>query len=92
MPSGKMRIVCPQCHALYEVSGDLLGNAGRPLRCGQCGHGWRFLPEVQAEEAMPDAAPEPPPEQEAQFPAPEMDEPLNRRFGQPMDDEAKAEV
>ncbi|MDE2240037.1 MAG: zinc-ribbon domain-containing protein [Rhodospirillales bacterium] len=87
-----MRIVCPHCHALYEVPGDLLGNAGRLLRCGQCGHGWRFLPEGQAEEAMPDATPEPPPEQDAQFPAPEMDEPLNRRFGQPLDDEAKAEV
>ncbi len=90
MRCGAMRISCPNCQVLYDVPDTLLGGGGRRLRCGQCGHGWHFMPEG----AVPAAAtPEQPPaEQQEPFPAVEADEVLSRRFGQPIDYEAKAEV
>lgn len=34
------RIVCPNCSARYEVSAEILGAAGRKVRCVRCGHVW----------------------------------------------------
>ncbi|MDE2318337.1 MAG: zinc-ribbon domain-containing protein [Rhodospirillales bacterium] len=86
-----MRIVCPDCQALYDVPDKLIGSVGRRLRCGQCGHGWHFLVADPAEMATVTPV-QPPSDQDDPFPVPEVDEALGRRFGQPSDYEAKAEV
>ena len=90
-----MRIVCPDCQTHYEVANNLIGSNSRRLRCGQCGHGWRFvmdhLPDHPAEVA-PVIPVQPLSEDKGQFPVPEVDEALGRRFGQPSDDEAKVEM
>ena len=89
-----MRIACLNCHTLYDVPDKMLGSGTRRLRCGECDYGWRFTPEgspeaaVQATELQPQA----PLNQDDPFPVPEVEEALGRRFGQPTDDEAKAEV
>ncbi|MDE1907470.1 MAG: zinc-ribbon domain-containing protein [Rhodospirillales bacterium] len=86
-----MRIVCPDCQTQYDVADKLIGGNSRRLRCGQCGHGWRFEPEDPAE--IPLVLPvQLVSQQAAPVPAAETDEVLSRHFGQPSDDEAKAEV
>lgn len=77
-----MRIACPNCQTLYDVPDNLLGESVRRLRCEQCGHGWAFAP-APSPEAPPDAAPTP------DMPASEA---ATRRFGQPADPEAAAEM
>ncbi len=86
-----MRIACPNCQTLYDVPDNLLGGRPRRLRCEQCGHGWRVMPEGQEEAA---SAPPPAPlvEDSPGLPALVVGEALNRRFGEPVDDAAKAEM
>lgn len=50
------RIVCPNCAARYEVSAEVVGAAGRKVRCVRCGHVWL----ARAEEEAPPPWPEPP--------------------------------
>ena len=38
-----MRIPCPSCSAIYDVSDALLVSA-RMVRCAQCGHDWQTAP------------------------------------------------
>ncbi len=86
-----MRIACPNCHALYDVPDNLFGGRPRRLRCEQCGHGWYVMPDGQEEAAMPSppVATDLPVEDEL---IPEMSEAFSRRFGEPVDEEAKAEM
>jgi len=35
-----MILTCPSCFARYLIAGDALGDAGRDVRCGKCGHVW----------------------------------------------------
>ena len=77
-----MRIACPNCQTLYDVPDNLLGESVRRLRCEQCGHGWAFAP-APSPEAPPEAA------SISDMPASEV---ANRRFGQPVDPEAAAEM
>jgi predicted Zn finger-like uncharacterized protein len=55
----KMRLVCPNCGAQYEVDDALIPAGGRDVQCSNCGHSWfqsaAGAPEEAAEEA---AAPE----------------------------------
>ncbi len=50
------RIVCPNCAARYEVSAEVLGPAGKKVRCVRCGHVWL----ARAEGEAPPPWPEPP--------------------------------
>lgn len=52
-----MRIVCPSCHAAYEVPESLLAT-GKGVRCAKCGTEWVPLPA----EPVPPPAAAPPPE------------------------------
>lgn len=95
---GEMRIVCPNCQTLYDVPDRLIGSGTRRLRCGECGHGWRFVPEDPPRDTPQDVpqvasvTPVQPPPHDDNFPNPPVDEALGRRFGQSSDDEAKAEI
>ncbi|ARO13758.1 hypothetical protein BVG79_00404 [Ketogulonicigenium robustum] len=35
-----MRLVCPNCGATYQVSGDLIPDSGRDVECSACGQSW----------------------------------------------------
>jgi predicted Zn finger-like uncharacterized protein len=35
-----MILTCPACSARYLLAGDAIGESGRVVRCGKCGHSW----------------------------------------------------
>lgn len=35
-----MRLVCPECAALYEVPSEMIPDEGRDVQCSDCGHNW----------------------------------------------------
>ena len=35
-----MRLICPQCNALYDVSAEMIPPEGREVECSACGHVW----------------------------------------------------
>jgi predicted Zn finger-like uncharacterized protein len=63
----KMRLVCPNCSAQYEVEAAVIPVAGRDVQCSNCGHTW------WQRRAGAGASPEPVAEPEA-GPARETDE------------------
>lgn len=81
---GKMRLICPNCGAQYEVPDEVIPEAGRDVQCSNCGQTWfqnhPDHPPAEGEEApqeweqpseeTPEPAPEPEPEPEQQ-PEPE---------------------
>lgn len=36
----KMRLICPNCGAQYEVADDVIPQDGRDVQCSNCGHTW----------------------------------------------------
>ena len=55
-----MILLCPNCNTRYRVDDAALADpAGRELRCANCGHRWRYVPEAgeRPAEAAPPAAP-----------------------------------
>ncbi|MCU0903230.1 MAG: zinc-ribbon domain-containing protein, partial [Tabrizicola sp.] len=55
----RMRLVCPNCEAKYEVPEDAIPETGRDVQCANCGHAWyQMRPRAAtAETAAPVAAP-----------------------------------
>jgi len=53
-----MILDCPTCSAKFKVDAALLGEAGRSVRCGSCGHSWHQTPPGPgpAEDGRPDSA------------------------------------
>jgi predicted Zn finger-like uncharacterized protein len=39
-----MILNCPSCSAKFKVDAALLGETGRSVRCGNCGHSWHQTP------------------------------------------------
>jgi predicted Zn finger-like uncharacterized protein len=64
-----MILICPNCSARFMIDASALGDTGRTVRCGACGHSWLQLPEP----APPAAEEAPPPE--AAAPAAELPPP-----------------
>lgn len=52
----KMRIVCPNCGAQYEIPDEVIPETGRDVQCSNCGETW-FQPHP-SHPAEPSAAPE----------------------------------
>lgn len=54
----KMRLICPNCGAQYEISSDVIPAGGRDVQCSNCGHAWFEMPGASeaAENALDDAA------------------------------------
>lgn len=93
MGAGRMRLVCPNCDAQYEVSDDAIPAEGRDVQCSNCGHAWfQMSPDVEAaiadEENLFDA-PEDLTEPEAITPAPQAAE---ASAPQPTDADVKADT
>jgi predicted Zn finger-like uncharacterized protein len=70
----KMRLVCPNCSAQYEVDAAVIPVAGRDVQCSNCGHTWwqrragPGAPAAPTEEPLPaddTAGAEPPDQAEA---------------------------
>ncbi len=40
-----MQLTCPSCDSRFVVDAEHIGSAGRKVRCGQCSHQWRALPD-----------------------------------------------
>src|SRR5262245_29836789 len=61
----QMILTCPNCSARFMIDGYALGEAGRTVRCGACGHSWLQLPEPAAanQDAPYEPAPTMPPPQ-----------------------------
>lgn len=67
----KMRLICPNCDAQYEVPDDVMPVAGRDVQCSNCGQTWfqhhpDHMPDEGDQSETPDApdeevAPPPPP-------------------------------
>src|SRR6056297_2059498 len=51
---GKMRLICPNCGAQYEVPSEVIPETGRDVQCSNCGDTWF--------QHHPDHAPPPPAE------------------------------
>ncbi len=49
-----MILDCPSCSAKFKVDPALLGEAGRSVRCGNCGHSWHQTPPAPESEASPE--------------------------------------
>lgn len=57
----RMRLICPNCDAIYEVDDSAIPETGRDVQCSNCGHGWFQLPpeaEALLGEELMRAAPE----------------------------------
>ncbi len=52
-----MRLVCPKCHALYEVDDSAIPQVGRDVQCSNCGHTWFQTPSRG--DTQPDETPSP---------------------------------
>jgi len=70
-----MLIECPRCKARYQVADELIGAAGKKVRCGRCGTVWLAGAPPFAPPEEPLHWPEPPPRREgalepAEAPAP----------------------
>ncbi|WBU56897.1 zinc-ribbon domain-containing protein [Paracoccus sediminicola] len=53
-----MRLICPECNALYEVPDEMIPEEGREVECSACGHVWEERPgESAARDARPAAPP-----------------------------------
>ncbi len=52
---GQMRLVCPKCHALYEVDDSAIPPDGRDVQCSNCGHTWFQSPSDSAPDSAPDS-------------------------------------
>ncbi len=42
-----MRLICPQCNALYDVSSDMIPPEGREVECSACGHVWHQPADIR---------------------------------------------
>lgn len=54
-----MILTCSSCAARFEVDSAALGEAGRKVRCGRCGHSWHQAPEPRLDVANKDQVPAP---------------------------------
>jgi predicted Zn finger-like uncharacterized protein len=50
----KMRLICPNCDATYEVPDDVIPNAGRDVQCSSCNLTWFQAPAKTAADAAID--------------------------------------
>lgn len=51
-----MRLICPNCDAVYEVDDAAIPDTGRDVQCSSCGHAWFQLPpELEAALAVEDS-------------------------------------
>jgi len=48
-----MILACPTCSTRFRVPDEALGNAGRSVRCGNCGHSWHQKPRQAILEVNP---------------------------------------
>lgn len=39
-----MRLICPECNALYDIADAMIPPEGREVECSACGHVWLQLP------------------------------------------------
>ncbi len=51
MMAQKLRLVCPNCTAQYEVDESVIPEAGRDVQCSNCGHTWWQLRSGPAADA-----------------------------------------
>ena len=47
-----MRLICPQCNALYDVSSEMIPPEGREVECSACGHVWHQPADIWAVTAV----------------------------------------
>ena len=53
---GKMRLICPNCGAQYEVPTEVIPASGRDVQCSDCGTTWfQHHPDHPAEDPPPEA-------------------------------------
>ncbi|MFD1794749.1 hypothetical protein FQV27_06300 [Paracoccus aurantiacus] len=43
-----MRLICPQCNALYDVPAGMIPPEGREVECSACGHVWQQHSDMRA--------------------------------------------
>ncbi len=48
-----MILACPTCSTRFRVPDEALGNTGRTVRCGNCGHSWHQKPRQAILEVNP---------------------------------------
>ncbi|MCW3476994.1 zinc-ribbon domain-containing protein [Rhodovastum sp. RN2-1] len=89
-----MRIVCPACHATYEVPPALLGTGARRVRCARCTAEWTPAAAPAPEAPPAAAAPADAPPQELRIPDPHPAEPrrTGSRLGEVRPGEARLEA
>jgi predicted Zn finger-like uncharacterized protein len=66
----KMRLVCPNCSAQYEVDASAIPASGRDVQCSNCGHTWWQRRETAPLRVASPATSGGPPESPAPGPAP----------------------
>ncbi|WP_366944221.1 zinc-ribbon domain-containing protein [uncultured Pelagimonas sp.] len=84
----RIRLICPNCGAQYEVPADVVPDAGRDVQCSNCGHTWfQRHPDQDLElteelnQPVPDT--EWAPEAEAQTPPPAPEPSSDPEFSPP---------
>jgi predicted Zn finger-like uncharacterized protein len=63
-----MILTCPECSTRYSVEPSSLGEAGRTVRCANCGNRWTALPPDDAPQAVELGPAMPPPRHRAARP------------------------
>src|SRR3546814_17241352 len=74
-----MILTCPNCDAKFNVKAELLGSAGRTVKCTKCGHRWHAEGEASpaaTEPSMIEPSPAVPPP-----PAPFVAKPRDTALG-----------
>ncbi len=53
-----MILSCPSCGAKFKVDSALIGESGRSVRCGNCGHSWQQMPLDRKAESTVEGEPD----------------------------------
>lgn len=91
----KLRLVCPNCEAQYEVDESVIPEAGRDVQCSNCGNTWWQLRTEPVSDDAPAEAEQPAPARAVVEAPQEPPSPVaaadDDRAGAPAEDDAAAE-
>lgn len=85
-----MRLICPNCDAVYSVDDAAIPDAGRDVQCSNCGHAWFQMHPADAAATALDLPAEPAPDQPPPVAAPQTAGPAGEEDDDDDDEDSRA--